>query len=429
MGKGALKIRILGGLSYLIIFISALAFAKESPPRIETLAAIQEGREALVDTLYYDYENWKTLFRKKLTEIDPDSGDIKDQINRMIYSFYLAGISVEQSYTLGMERNFRLSDIEGAFYPNIKESKKIAGSILNHHAASSNIKALAYMFLAGAEGYIAKYEYMVGNALVALVNAFWVDINMEKALASNPDLVNAHVGLGMYRYVNSRLGGIGNFIMQRSHDKREIGINHLKHAIRSNATASSIAYRGIIWAYISEQLNPKNRQLTADHPLSRSNSREKALKWIQEYEERYFKSAPTEGFIGNKELEMMKGVHYLINEKYKTSAKHLQQAIQITKLLEQERGFRFNPDFLRTLKIMIKHCELMALSKASQSHGKPKLRCFKIDREEKHLSDQRLMIESDTANIGRDLKEIIIRNLGNLSRQWNCNSQHGSFGD
>ncbi len=73
-----------------------------------------------------------------------------------------------------------------------------------------------------------------------------------------------------------------------------------------------LALKTLAWFYISEQINPENKDLPFEHPLSQHKTRQNAWALLTELENRYFKgSAPHPHFNGNKEIAMMKALQYV----------------------------------------------------------------------------------------------------------------------
>ena len=379
---------------------------------------LQEGRQALLDRLRYRDEKWMPVFRSRISRLERRPLAVRQKMELLISYFQLAAINVEKVYSLGLTRRFRFEKNEAEYRKNIEKAKQAAQGLIGDPDLPPHRRALAYLVLGGAVGYIGKYEFGVGNIFKAFVNGFRADGYLEKALILAPGLADAHIGLGMYRYVNSRLGGVGNLLMQGGRDRRQEGLAHLRRAINSRSFASPVAYQALILFYISEQLNGKNRSLPARHPLSPETCRANALKWIEEFENRYFKSpAPDADFIGNKELEVMKAVHYSINGDYLRARGAYENALRIMTFLREKKGYRFNPRLIRTVRAGIEFCDLMLLPPAA---GQSPSVCARIDRGLEFMGSGKMMIESDFVRLGGDLQEVYRGKLADVAGKLAC---------
>ncbi|MFQ5671643.1 MAG: hypothetical protein ACE5G9_00990 [Nitrospinales bacterium] len=393
-----------------------LSLAGERPDGVPAL--LEEGRRAIVDRLHYRDEKWMPVFRDRISRLQRRALGIQEKMELTISYFQLAAINVERVYGMGLTRRFRFEKNEAEYRRNIDKANQTVRWLIDNPNLPPRQRALAYLILGGTAGYIGKYEFGVGNPLKAFTNGFMADRYLEKALALDPQLVDAHIGLGMYRYVNSRLGGIGNFLMQGGRDRRQEGFSHLIRAVNAQPFAKPVAYQALILFYISEQLNEKNRNLPASHPLSPETCRANTGKWIGEFENRYFKNeAPDGGFIGNKTLEVMKAAHYSINGDYARAREAYGNALRIMTFLREKRGYRFNPRLIRTVEAGIEFCDLMLLR---PSAGRNPPVCERIRRGLEFVNSGEMMIESDFVHLGNDLRGVYRRKLADVSRDRAC---------
>ena len=220
----------------------------------------------------------------------------------------------------------------------------------------------------------------------------------------------------MYRYGNSRLGGIGNFIMQGGKDLRQVGINHIQHAILKGAPALPLAMKTLTWFYISEQINPKNQDLPSEHPLSNTKTRQNAWALLIDLENRYFKGhSPYPHFTGNKEIAMMKALQYVLDKKYTEAGIELKKILKIIAHLKN-RGFEINPQLINSVEAGIKFCDLMLWEKKDDSVTG----CLNVKKQIDFLKSGGSMIEYDPQKIHSELHAVFSKALQKLSAKMHC---------
>jgi len=144
-------------------------------------------------------------------------------------------------------------------------------------------------------------------------------------LRLDPKHADANVGLGIYRYGNTRLGGLSNWIMQFGQDNRLLGLNLIERALKSKIVSRPLAIKTLIWFYISEQINPENRDLPPEAPLSPRNCRIRALALLGQYETQYFQNVEVADFKGNKGLSMMRAIQFVLDGDYASAQHHFVQ--------------------------------------------------------------------------------------------------------
>ena len=181
---------------------------------------------ALTDALYYEFDKWFAVFDKAIRRLEDSPKSLENRIDLMKYNFYYSGLLGELCHTLAFTSSYKIEEIADRFIRYSNRAKKLAKEILDARDVTILQQAQANLYLGGAEGYIGIFEYGEGNLFSALINGFYADTHLEKALSLDPNQIDAHFGLGLYRYGNSRLGGFGNFIMQSGRDLRQIGHHH-----------------------------------------------------------------------------------------------------------------------------------------------------------------------------------------------------------
>ena len=410
------------GKKYLVLcIIFLMLFGKKIASRslaaeLDKLSAEEMASLALEDSLYYKFDEWFLRFQREITRLESAPPLLENRIELMKHYFNYSGLLGELTHTLAFTSTYQIEEISKRFLLYSNRVKDLAYEIRKEDAKSLDHEAQANFFLGAVEGYIGIFEYGQGNLFEALVNGFQADHHLEKALQQNPKLLDGYLGLGMYRYGNSRLGGIGNFIMQGGKDLRQVGLNHIEHAILKGAPALPLAIKTLIWFYISEQINPKNKDLPDEHPLSKNKTRQKAWTFLIELENRYFKGpAPHPDFIGNKEIAMMKALQYVLDKKYNEADIELKKVLKITGHLKK-RGFEINPQLISSIDAGIKFCELMLWNK----NNDPITNCFNLKEQLNFLRSGGSIIEYDPPKIRRELHAVFYSALDDLGVEMGC---------
>jgi hypothetical protein len=376
-------------------------------------------RQALNDSLYYRFDHWFELFKHKIAELEKRPDTRVNRLKKIRYYFYYSGLLGEVCHTLAFTSKYKIEAIEKDFIHYSLKAKELAGQFLDDENLNDEQRGEGNLYLGAIEGYIGIFEYGAGNLLQALINGFSADNHLEKALALAPDHVDAHVGLGIYRYGNSRLGGIGNFLMQGGSDLRKVGLNHLERAIQNNAPSKPLALKTLIWFYISEQINPANADLPADHPLSNGVIRQKTLELMSSMEQEYFADPPYDDFQGNKQLILMQALQNVIDGDFQNAKTRFEKVMKICEHLI-DRGFKINPQLTDSVKAGIKFSEIMLLSPAEESKEEIRSACLKIDDQLNFLNNGGTMVEYDSKKIRSELHSVFANSLTGLSAKMKC---------
>lgn len=422
----------------LIVIAAAVWGGTEAPaaeaPKLSPLPETEEllpsdelVRQALTDTLYYNFDKWFEIFEKQITRLEAAPPSLKNRMQLMKYYFYYSGILGEFCHVLAFTSKYKVQAVaeEFSFYSN--RAKDLANEILDHSDLTEKERAEGYMFLGAVEGYIGIFEYGEGNLLSALINGLQADNHLEKALELNPGLVDAYFGLGIYRYGNSRLGGIGNLIMQGGKDLREEGIGHIEHSLEAGAPSTPLAMKTLIWFYISEQINRQNAGLPAENRLSPATSRARVLELIQEMEKRYFVNPPVSGFKGNKQLAMMQALQGVLDGDYQSAKKHFMQILEITGELKKSKNYQINPQLIESVEAGIEFCDLMIRGLAAASKPEEaREACLKVNQQIEFLNGGGSMVEYDTQKIRGELHDVFAGKLADLHQKMNCASAQAS---
>ena len=376
-------------------------------------------RLALVDTLYYRYDKWFSTFGVEIERLKHSPKNLVNKSELMKFHFAFAGLTGELTHTLAFTSKFSIPEIKEDFIFHSKRVKELAYEILDQEGANLKQKAEAYLYLGASEGYIGVFEYGEGNLITALINGLQADNHFEKALELDSQRVDAYFGLGVYRYANSRLGGLGNFIMQGGNDLREVGLNHLERALQMNTRAKPLAMKTLAWFYISEQINPDNAEVQLNHPLHPSQSRMRSIELIDEMEEHYFEKSPHSDFVGNKEVALMKAIQFVIDKNYAKARREFLKVKNIIIYLV-DRGLKINPQLTDSVQAGIEFCELMLLSEVSSGNAERDATCSKIDEKVSFLHSGGSMIEHDSRKIRSELHGVFAGALDTLFRKMNC---------
>jgi tetratricopeptide (TPR) repeat protein len=414
----------LAGFAPVLILVAWIAFGWSAPSSAQESSKISSNgltiaHQALKDTLYYRFDNWFALFREKIEQLEAAPQSVGNRLEQIRYNFYYSGMLGEICHTLAFTSKYKIEKIEKEFLHYSTRAREMAREILKEPGLTDRQKAEAYLYLGAAEGYIGIFEYGAGNLLAALINGFQADNHLEKALAFAPDQVDANFGLGIYRYGNSRLGGIGNFLMQGGRDMRRVGLKHIERAIQENATTRPLAMKTLIWFYISEQINPKNSDVPGEHPLYPSKSRARALELMEEMDRDYFDNPPYDDFKGNKELTLMRALQFVLDGDYASAKSNFQKVLEICDHLTK-KGFQINPQLIDSVKAGIKFSDLMLINPSEESAEAFQSACLKIDEQMLSLNSGGTMVEYDSKKIRRELHTVFVNALDGLSRKMKC---------
>ncbi|KMP12530.1 hypothetical protein UR09_00220 [Candidatus Nitromaritima sp. SCGC AAA799-A02] len=384
------------------------------------LTADRAVRLALVDTLYYRYEKWFSVFKVEIERLERSARTLGNQIELMKFHFAMAGLLGEFSHTLAFTSKFSIPEVKEDFIFHSERAKEVAWDILDRSDTDAKKRAEAYFYLGASEGYIGIFEYGAGHLITALINGLQADNHLEKALELDSRLVDVHFGLGVYRYGNSRLGGLSNFIMQGGEDLREVGLDHIEESLRRNTGAKPLAMKTLAWFYISEQINPDNRGLPESHPLHPVKCRTRALEIIVEMEDHYFKKAPYDDFIGNKEVALMKAIQFVLDRDYRKAREEFVNVQNIARML-LDRGLRINSQLTDSVQAGIEFCDLMLLLPGiSNDPALIQSACSRINEKVSFLNSGGSMVQYDSRKIRGELHAVFAGELDQLSRQMQC---------
>ena len=419
------SIRLLGHFlaAGVLLILSAMgASAQNSSEKLnsEVMSASEIIQSALTDSLYYEFEKWFDVFEKAIKRLQGSPDTLDTRMELMKYHFYFSGLLGELCHTLAFTSHYKIKEIADRFIRHSNRAKELAKEILDTPDLTRSQKAQANLFLGGAEGYIGIFEYGEGHLFKALVNGFSADTHLEKALSLDPSQIDAHFGLGIYRYGNSRLGGLGNFIMQRGRDLRQVGLDHIEHAIREKAPSRPLALKTLAWFYISEQFNPKNSKIPKGKPLSASVSRSKAQEFMEELEREYFSDPPYANFKGNKELAMMQALQFILDGNYVSAKNKFKKVLEVAEDLKKNRGFAINSQLTDSVRAGIQFCDLMLLRPEKNDAPGHRSACLKVNDQLKFLKSGGAMVEYDSKKIRSELHGVFAGKLDELFHEMKC---------
>ncbi len=403
------------------LLVSLVTATANPAASMKNLGADEMASLALKDSMYYHFDEWFVRFQSEINRLESAVPSLENRVELMKFHFNYAGLLGELCHTLAFTSKYQDEKIAKQFMYHSRKVKDLAHEVLDDTLVSSEQEAQANLFLGAAEGYIAIFVYGQGNLIEALINGFQADNHLEKAISLDSALVDAYFGLGMYRYGNSRLGGFGNFIMQGGKDHRLVGLNHIEHAILNGAASQPLALKTLAWFYISEQINPKNKGLPNENPLSKIKTRQNALSLLVDMENRYFNQpAPYPHFKGNKELAMMKALQYVLDKDYVNARIEFKKVLQIIDHL-QSRGFKINPQLTQSVKAGIEFCSLMLLQISVGEEKKHA--CVKVNEQMDFLNGGGSMVEYDSKKIRRELHGVFSEALIQMAEKMDC--EHG----
>lgn len=399
-----------------------IAGAVVTPTDIEsefdTLPAMEMAERALIDTLYYNFDPWMHRFQRRIKKLEASPQSLPNQLELMRFYFYMAGLNGELTHVLSFTGKYKVESIKNNFLYYSGKAKALAESLLENPELSKEDYADVYFFLGASEGYMALLEYGEGNLLSALIDGLAADNHFEDALKLDPDHADAHVGLGIYRYGNTRLGGLGNFIMQGGSDLRLVGLRHIETALEQQILSRPLAIKTLAWFYISEQINPDNAELPDEDPLSTYVARARALYLVDKYQRLYFTEVP-EGFIGNKGLAMMKAIQFVLDGDYARALEQFEKNLKICDYLIHIKKFKLNPQYVDTIKAAAKFCRLMIAAGPGMDESNPKS-CEHINEQIDFIENGGSLIEYESSKIRGEIQEVFHHRLKDLSSRLNC---------
>jgi hypothetical protein len=385
---------------------------------IDSLSALEMAERALIDTLYYHFDPWFPRFERRIKQLEASPQAIANQLELMRFYFYMAGLHGELTHVLAFTSDYKIQKIKKDFLYYSDKAKALAETLLENPKLSKENYADAYFYLGVSEGYMALLEYGEGNLFSALMDGLNADNHLEDALELDPGHADAHVGLGIYRYGNTRLGGLGNFIMQGGSDLRLVGLRHIETALEKEILSKPLALKNLIWFYISEQINPENASLPDNDPLSNYVARSRAMYLLDKYEKLYFVNAP-EGFVGNKGLAMMKAIQFVLNGDYVQALKEFEKNLRICDHLLRVKKFKLNPQYVSTIKAAAEFCKLMIAAGANTSASNPKS-CVKVAEKIDFIEDGGSMVDYESSKIRGEIQSVFYDRLKGLSSRLGC---------
>jgi len=410
-------------LAFLLLIVSlgrSTAATAVEKLDLQKMSAQEVAERALTDSLYYKFDKWFEIFEREIDRLEGSETTLDNRMELMKYNFYYSGLLGELCHTLAFTSKYKIKEVAARFIHYSSRAKELAKEVLESPDLTTRQQAEAYLYLGGSEGYIGIFEYGAGHLLTALVNGFQADTHLAKALALDPNQVDAHFGLGVYRYGNSRLGGVGNFIMQGGRDMRQKGLDHIEQAIREKAPSMPLALKTLAWFYISEQVNPGNSGIPEGQQLSVSLSRAKAVEFMETLESKYFANPPYSDFKGNKELAMMRALQFILDSEYAKAKVKFQEVLEIAEDLKKNRGFAINPQLTDSVQAGVEFSDLMLMAPAKSDAAGVRSACLKVTDQLNFLNGGGAMVEYDSKKIRGELHSLFAGRLEGISRQMNC---------
>ena len=411
-----------------LIIILALAISltqviAESPEANDSTPASQKieysAEEAFLlaykDSLYYRIKNWIPVFNKRIDDLKSAPDNVETRLELTKFYYNLGGLYVELSHIMGFNSKYKIPDIEKNCLKYTRLAKKTAKSILAEVGLTVRQKAQAYQYLGASEGSLGVLEFLSGNVLSALVNGFKADTHLEKALRLDPKMADPYLGLGIYRYGNSRMGGLGNLIMQGGRDKRATGLAYIQRVIDSNSITTPLATITLAWFYIAVQINPDNIGLADDHPLSITVARDRLHKLIPLLEDQYFNNPPDPSFVGNKGFTMLKAIQFILDGDYINAREQFEKILRILNFLITTKQYKVNPEQEKTIRAGIKFCDVMisASNMSAQKATKAEI-CKTITRQVDYLNNGGRVIEYEVEKIRDEINDIFTGQIENM---------------
>lgn len=415
---------IVKSLSVVLALIISIAQASSgsADTRGSTAAALKGGYSAeesfqlaYMDTLYYRIERWIPVFNGKIAALKSATDHVETRLELTKFYYNLGGLYVELSHIMGFNSTYKIQEIAKKSLLNTRLAKQTAKKILARDGLTDHQKAQAYMYLGSSEGSLGVLEFRAGNIFSAFINGFRADTHLEKALSLDPKLVNPYLGLGIYRYSNSRMGGLTNLFMQGGRDERQTGLAHIQRVVNADSITTPLATMTLSWFYIAVQINPDNADLPADHPLSPAAARSRVHELIDILKNRYFKNPPGPSFVGNKGFAMMQAIQFILDGNYIKAREQFEKILRIINFLGKYKGYKINPEQETTVRAGIKFCGVMISGMDLPSQGQANVGvCSKISKQVDYLNNGGRVIEYEVEKIRDEINEIFIHKIENL---------------
>ncbi len=413
-GRGVFKV-----VALCCVLLLGMPVPSSAAEDLSSLSFDELTERATVDTLYYEFDKWVVEFKKRIRKLESQPATAVTQIALMKHYFYLAGLKGEMTHALSFTRKYQVGSVKKEFYQYATQAKAKAQDLLENFELSKQDRADAFFYLGVAEGYVALLEYGEGNILSALIDGLRADNHLEDSLKLDPNHADANVGLGIYRYGNTRLGGLSNWVMQWGQDNRLLGLNLIERSLKSKIVSRPLAIKTLIWFYLSEQINPENKDLPSNAPLSPRNCRLRALTLLEEYESLYFRNVDDE-FKGNKGLSMMWAIQNVLDGDYITAQRNFEKALQVSEYLIREKQLPINPRYVDTVKAGIQFCQIMQLTqKDSEETGKAEL-CRRVGDQINFIQGGGSMVEYQSSKIRGEIQEVFHHRLQSLYEELQC---------
>ena len=379
------------------------------------------------DSLYYKIDEWIPVFNKRIASIKEGPQNVESLLELTKFYYNLGGLYVELTHIMGFNSKYKIEEIEEKNLINTRLAKETAKKTLDRDNLTAEQQAQAYMYLGASEGSLGVLEFIAGNVIRALINGFKADNHLEKAIKLDSQLIDPYLGLGIYRYGNSRMGGLGNFIMQGGRDKRAIGLSHIQRVIDSNSITTPLATITLAWFYIAVQINPDNADLPNDHPLSLTVAGERVRQFIAILDRIYFSNPPDQSFVGNKGFAMLQAIQFVIDGNFINARAKFTQILHIINYLTNEKGYKINPEQLKTINAGIKFSDVMILGGNIPPDGEIKSDvCLKVTEQIEYMKHGGKVISYEVEKIRDEINDVFFKKIENLhKKQCNNNLKNG----
>ncbi|MGV7220575.1 MAG: hypothetical protein ACQ9MH_03495 [Nitrospinales bacterium] len=373
--------------------------------------------QAYKDSLYYKIDNWIPVLDQRIASIKVRPQDVDSQLELTKFYYNLGGLYVELTHIMGFNSKYKIEEIEEKSLINTRLAKETARKILDRDDLTIEQQAQAYLYLGASEGSLGVLEFIAGNVVRALINGFKADNHLEKAIELNSKLVDPYLGLGIYRYGNSRIGGLGNFIMQGGRDKRALGLSHIQRVIDSDNITTPLATITLAWFYIAVQINPDNIDLPNGHPLSLVVAGQRVRHFIAILNRLYFSNPPDGSFIGNKGFAMLQAIQFIIDGKFVEAREKFTLILRIIDYLDKEKSYKVNPEQKITINAGIKFTDVMIMGQNIPNNGEKKLEvCQKVYQQIKYMKQGGKVISYEVEKIRDEINEVFLNKIKQLHK-------------
>ena len=95
---------------------------------IDALPALEMAEQALIDTLYYNFDPWFHRFKRRIKQLEASPQTLANQLELMRFYFYMAGLNGELTHVLSFTSKFKIEKIKKDFLYYSGKAKALGGN-------------------------------------------------------------------------------------------------------------------------------------------------------------------------------------------------------------------------------------------------------------------------------------------------------------